>query len=362
MLFNRVKTPDSIAPFSPRSIRKILVVNVDGIGDVLLATPLLHSLRKAFPSSEISYFIKSPVMERVLSGLNIVDDFFHIPTKASLLKTLNLVLTMRKRNYDLVITKTETDRIKGPLFSYLIGAKYRAGEVSQSWGELGFLYNIRVPLNMKQHQVESNADILQAVTGLRPENNLLFHITPSEVKEAEAKLKELDFGPDEKFVAIHPGCVSVEKFKRWPAKNFIKMIEYLNDEHGLRSLVLGGPDELDLISTFSESNVPHAINTLSLGATAEILKRASFFLGNNSGLSHLAAAFGTPSITIIHKYRNNRSCPFGAIKQTVVSESDPGKGAYDLATVRVEQVTKAIDGFIATNRLNRTSVNVTTDR
>ena len=103
--------------------------------------------------------------------------------------------------------------------------------------------------------------------------------------------------------------------KEWPQENYIQLVNKLTEQYNLSILLCGGKNEktyLESIVKRANSNVK-AISDFSLLSIIEILKRTSLFIGNDSGLLHIATTLGVPSIGILFGGHFSRYFPYGSM-------------------------------------------------
>jgi ADP-heptose:LPS heptosyltransferase len=117
------------------------------------------------------------------------------------------------------------------------------------------------------------------------------------------------------FIAIQPGCgdTPVGRAKRWPAEKFAKLIDLLA-ERGRDVVVIEGPEERGVgrqISDLSRDHPPVLELAGPLGHAAAVLEAATLYVGTDSGLAHVAAAVGTPPVTLFAAGDPVRVGPFG---------------------------------------------------
>src|SRR5262249_1448857 len=124
---------------------------------------------------------------------------------------------------------------------------------------------------------------------------------------------------DERFIAIHAGSARtvLAQAKRWPTENYAELITELRREMSQPIVLLEGPDEggvADEIVGKLKANIPEFSVlklTAPLGEAAAVLERSALYVGSDSGLAHLAAAVGTPAVTLFGPADPDRVCPFG---------------------------------------------------
>jgi ADP-heptose:LPS heptosyltransferase len=100
------------------------------------------------------------------------------------------------------------------------------------------------------------------------------------------------------FVAVHPGSGSPAK--NWPAERYAALLDLLAGQHGLAAIVLGGPADASALLVLHDqaSSVPSPIVDRPLLVVAALLRRAAAFVGNDSGLAHLAGLLGLPTLAL----------------------------------------------------------------
>jgi ADP-heptose:LPS heptosyltransferase len=149
-------------------------------------------------------------------------------------------------------------------------------------------------------------------------------VTDGDRARATKLLEELGLTSRTPFVAIHAGSATtiLAEAKRWPAQKYAELIGALHIELPHEIVLLEGPDEAGVaeeIMSASQAQSPairiaglHLLKlTGGLGDVAAILERAAIYAGTDSGLAHLAAAVGTPAVTIFAPADPERVCPFG---------------------------------------------------
>ena len=127
------------------------------------------------------------------------------------------------------------------------------------------------------------------------------------------------------YVAIHPGSGSAAK--NWPADQYASLVDRLHAEYGLASVVLGGPADAEaLVVLHDRPGQPPAAELVErpLLVVAALLGRAAAFLGNDSGLSHLAGLLGVPTLALFGPSDPTVWAPLGPRVRVLRSASLPG--------------------------------------
>src|SRR4030095_16423254 len=124
-----------------------------------------------------------------------------------------------------------------------------------------------------------------------------------------------------KFALIHPAAAFATK--QWATANFARVVEYLGDK-GIPAVAIAGPHETALLDELrSESAVKVTTFDLSLPEVPALVKRAQIFVGNDSGIAHIAAAVGTPSVVIFGSSNTAHWRPWNTAPAEVVLEEMP---------------------------------------
>jgi heptosyltransferase-2 len=159
------------------------------------------------------------------------------------------------------------------------------------------------------HEVERNLALLK-VLGFKPSNiHPYFHLHESHRVRAAEFLRGID---DLDFVGMH--CHSLA-FKRWPVEHFAAVADWLVEEFQVRVLLLGGPEEGEVAARLlAQVKLPEKMSNLvgktTLQEAAALAEACSFFVSDDSGLMHVAAALGTPVVGIFGCTDPVKNAPF----------------------------------------------------
>lgn len=301
---------------SPDSKAKILVVKLSDIGDVLTATPALRSLRRSFPHAHITALIP-PHTREVLEGSHLVDEvilfekaIFDRPlgvfSPCAMAEGVALFQRLRRGRYDIVIIMhhltTRWGAWKYALLALATGAKIRLGlDNGRGW----FLTDRVQDFGFgAKHEVEYWVEVAGRL-GAKPDYGSLEFPLRSAIGGSGQALdtpgeRLWGVGP---MVAIHPGSGEYSRARRWPAQRFAQVARRLSQEDGARIVLVGGPKEVDLAEEVArglDMNPPpiNLAGRTNLKELAAFLRSCSVFLGNDSGVMHLAAAVGTSVVAL----------------------------------------------------------------
>lgn len=278
-------------------IGRILVIRLRSIGDTVLATPTLKALRRYLPAAKIDVLLEDWVAP-LLEGFAAIDRV--IPVSTGTAERMRTAAILRSGKYDVVIN------LHGGTTSGFLtratGAPYRIGYSNYQYP---FLYNLKLSSSSdfwnrrSTHSVEQQL-ALAGFAGI-PVSDLPETELPV-TKEAELLLlprleRESLVDSDTRFALVHPGASSYTK--RWASENYSVLIDRLADLD-IRSVLVGSKDEEPLVSGISQSaRVPvSTFVDLTLPEVTALARRAAVFVGNDSGIAHIAAAVGTPPVVI----------------------------------------------------------------
>jgi len=296
----------------------ILVVKLASMGDLLLSTPALRTLRETYPQARIDLLV-TPESAGILKGWQAIDHIivldkylFDYPSQMllhpeQLLRLTVFWNTLRDGHYDAVLLLHHLTlpfgRLKHQLLMRASGAKWRVGLDNGH----GWFLNVRVKDDGfgARHEAEYNMAVAQAV-GARVTDKRLF-IPLSEQDRVRARQLLYNEVASEStprpIIALHPGSGGYSTARRWAPERFAKLADTLFHDFGGQVVLVGGPEEAALhqqIMSMIRSTVP--VRSLagkgSIHVTAAILELVDLFVGNDAGPMHLAAAVGTPVVAI----------------------------------------------------------------
>lgn len=271
-----------------------LVIALRRIGDVLLTTPLIHSIRSAHPDARIDALVFKGTGS-ILAGNPDLNTVHEIPHKLTFSGYRDF-WQEHGRRYQWAISTQSGDR--PTLLALLAGKQHLApltGENSKDWWRKHFLTRSIAPSDPGSHVVQRYLALGKALA-IPPEAQLVAPAAP-----AFAVSETLGFDPAKQpFVVCHP--MPMFTYKRWPDAQWRKLIERLL-EAGFRVAISGGPGAeeraaIDGILGNLAGKVSNLAGRLSFAELAEVLKQATGYYGTDTSVTHLAAATGIPVTAI----------------------------------------------------------------
>jgi lipopolysaccharide heptosyltransferase II len=300
---------------------KILVISLAGIGDTILATPLIRELRANFPDAQIDALVLWAGSKDLLEGnpfLNTIHQRnFLKETKTS---SLRFLWPLRQTRYDISINSHPQSRIHYRATARFIGARRRISHLYECCGAMDkMLVNETLPQDYQKHSVDLNLEIL-ALLGKKPSRaNHSLDIFLSEAEHAWADAFLATHGLQERpRLGLHVGSGGTKNLtlKRWPLSHYIELLTKVRQGWpDLAILLFGGPEEdPELQRIIEEHRSPSVIRVRSqnLRQAAALMERCSVFLSVDTALMHIAAAVKTPRQIVIEAPTFNKTNePYG---------------------------------------------------
>jgi ADP-heptose:LPS heptosyltransferase len=294
--------------------RRVVLILPCCIGDVVLGTAVLRALRRAYPDAHITWAVGSWSHDAIARhpDLNGMLDTGHsaLPVKSP--GTFwHFVRQLRAGDFDLAVSL-----IRSPLMSLAValsGIPVRAGVDSAG---RGFGYNIRADVNpaSERHEAEIYLDVARAL-GINTEG--CYASTPphsEDLAAARAAVASLNIeGP---FAVINPAGGSnpgmVLDAKRYPPHGLSVIARGLQ-ANGLPVIVTAGPNDgllVDALQREMDAPLPTLVGRLTLSQIGALASLSGVYIGNDTGLTHLAAASGAKTVMLMGPSSPHRYAPF----------------------------------------------------
>lgn len=284
---------------SKQIVNKIIVFRALQLGDWLCAIPAIRALRTAYPKAEIT-LCGMPWSKFLLDRFPAYfDKFIHFPGFPGLPEQeffpadfTGFLAEVQGQRFDLAIQMQGNGSVVNPMVE-LFGARYTAGF---------FLTGHYYPDNglFTEYpnygpEIERHLHLMSFLGIPLCGNELEFGVTETDNKE----LKELGLPiAQQKYICVHPG--SRGAWRQWPVEHFAALADRCA-ESGFTPVITGTKEELEIASAVAghmQQQPVMAIGRTSIGAAAALIKNSYALISNCTGVSHMAAAFKTPSVVI----------------------------------------------------------------
>ncbi len=287
-------------PLKEYKPEKIIIRMPNWIGDLVMATPILTDIRKAYPNAHITAMSRSPICDLLREDRDI-DELFCFSKVNSFGRRdelRDIIEKLRRGNYDLGILLTH---------SFSSAWWFWWGKVKR---RLGYQCNARsllltdkVPLPphvQQQHLVLTYKMLLEPLGIPISETKPRLFVADKELDEARTLLKQLGITPQHRLVGINPGA-AYGSAKCWLPNRFREVTERLLGQEDIRIIYFGDQASMPLVKEICQGLPSPVINLAGLTSLRELtclIKLCSVLLTNDSGPMHLAAALGTPVVAL----------------------------------------------------------------
>lgn len=303
------------------SLGNILVVSLQGIGDLVLVTPLLRALKAAYPLSKLAVLTFESNKE-VLNSNPSVDNIitFRATDKLNIIKIAVFLATLRREHFDLAICAYPSG-LRSALIAYLIGAGERFGQRFSMFRNYKWLFTKQAPVTEIKHAVLLNLDFLKLL-GIDPDDAAkepIFHISDEDTRFALDFLRSSGINDGDLIISIHAGGGSE---RSWQQERFGEVADVLIEKKNAKIIFIGSSKETALVEKIRGSmkgKSSTAAGRMNLAQTGALLKQTKFLICNNSGPMHIAAALDIPTVSFSGPVDQKIHGPLG--KRHIILES-----------------------------------------
>lgn len=322
--------------------KKILIINIFGIGDVLFTTPIIENIKMQCPSCEIGYIANKRTKMLLENDQRIDkvfvfdrDDFVVICKKSKIQyikKCLDFIKQIKSYNYDCVLDLS-LSTVMG-LLTMLAGIKTRIGF---NYKNRGFFLNNKIELKGYQdkHIVEFYGSLLEKIGIKMFKNKLNINISSDTKKWVESFLKEQKLDQSKILIGLVPGGGASwgkeSSFKRWPAEKYAKIADNLIEKLNAEIILFGGAYEVGLCQGIADSMnnpVKIAAGKTNLEQFIAISGKCSLLILNDGGPLHMAVAAGARTVSIFGPVDENVYGPYPKEGHSVITSNVSCRPCY----------------------------------
>ncbi|MFA8344035.1 MAG: glycosyltransferase family 9 protein [Rhodothermaceae bacterium] len=261
--------------------KKILVIRLSSLGDVILTTPVVRAIKEQYPEASIDFVVKPEFGDAIKYNQNI-DNIFYYSKKEEEIRSL--LLSLNENKYDLVIDLQNNKRSKKICKSLRTSVvKYKKSSVKR------FML-VKFKINRLKNYLRVSEKYVTGIEDLQLDDKSPEIHFPKE-------FQEIKLPPGKKYIGICPGTKHITKM--WPIEYFIELGKKLN-ELGYTVLLFGGKDDIDLckyVSIYVKDSINLANND-ELLKLADGMRHCDLLICNDSGMMHTASALNKPLIAI----------------------------------------------------------------
>lgn len=299
----------------PEVVNRVGVVVNPALGDTMLASAAVRDLRELYPRAQLIFFAAGSNIA-VARMMQEIDDLVVIP----MTRPWEAIQRMREARLDVLVDFTSWQRLTA-MMSYLSGARFRVGFArAGQYRHRG--YDATVPHLGTCHELE-NLRRMTAFLGTRQ------HLAPRLAVSGEIESVEFAYKRVVVFHAWASGALSM--LREWPEENWVRLAERLQSPDRIFVLT-GGPGDRARCEQFQQRleqvglTVHVQIGSRGLDEVARVLLQAELLVSVNTGIMHLGAILGTPTVALNGPNAANRWGPVGARVANV--ETCDGSGGF----------------------------------
>lgn len=285
--------------------RKIVVRCPNWVGDLVMCTPSLRSLRQHFVNAHITIMVK-PSLRPVVEQLPFFDDIIEYEPKGrdrGWRRYLSVVKTLRQKQFDLGILMPHS--FSSALLFFLSGIPERAGYNRNARGWLLThklppirVQGVRVPVNM----VELYLELVRSLGCKDSDKRIELKTSPAAEQWAADFFARQGIKDTDLIIVIIPGA-TFGSSKCWQDGSFAIVADALINEYGAKVIIIPGPGELAIARSIIQKmkRIPIGIDdqVLPLDLLMALIKRCSLLITNDTGPRHFGVAFDKPVIVIM---------------------------------------------------------------
>ncbi|MEW6609161.1 MAG: glycosyltransferase family 9 protein [bacterium] len=275
---------------------KILLIQLRRIGDVLMTTPAVKSLKKRFPETKIT-FLTEPPSDEIFRHNPYVDEILLHNRHFKAKDYLKFIQELRKRRFDLVIDFFSNPR--SAQIAFFSGAKHRIGFNFRGRAWL-YTSKVNLPQDKNLYSAIHKLHLLKPL-GIDVEDcQIEFFCSSQDYEYARELTRKLGITANDFVIALCP--VSRREYRVLPAEKFAWISDGLIKKYNAKILFMWGHNEKGFIDkvksrmkyaerTFDDYEIP------TISQIRALFEKVNFYIGNDNGIRHIAIAAGTPTVT-----------------------------------------------------------------
>ena len=307
------------------NIRNILVRTPNWIGDVVMSLPAMEALKANFPDSNVTVLAKPWVKDLLEDTPWVSEILLYEPDRGPLNKAKSVIATARRikqRGYDVAFLFQNA--FEAALLVWLGRIGRRVGYRIDGRGAL-LTHGVAPDKDTRAaHQVEYYLNLLRQVGLDAPTKDPVLSMPYVRTKRARELIRHRGGASGHVTVGIGPGAIYGQA-KRWPADRFARLADIAAERWKANILIFGSEKEKHIGESVQETMKQPCINlcgNTSLKEAMELLSACDFFVTNDSGLMHVSAALGVPTLAIFGSTDPMATGPRGPKTRVVRHEVD----------------------------------------
>jgi ADP-heptose:LPS heptosyltransferase len=278
--------------------KMILIIKLDAIGDVLRTTSILHSLKKKYTDSSITWLTKANAAD-LFKNNNFVDKVLvyensHTLSDISLIK-YDLVINLDPSPVSSSLASFAKGEVKVGFGLNKKGKVYPFNNEAEEWFEMGAFDNLKAK-NIKTYQ-----EVIHEICSLSFEKGkIIFNLTEDESLNGDNFYDSNGLTNYDKIIGINAGASDRWEFKKWRKEGYVELMKNLSKEYKCAFLLFGGKNEAGLNKELLKvgNNVIDTGSDNSLRVLASYIDLCDVLVTGDTLAVHLATALDVPSVCI----------------------------------------------------------------
>jgi len=293
-------------------LKKFLIINPFGIGDVLFTTPVIKAIKDSYPDAVVDYWCNQRVEPLLTANPDINKIFalsrgdlkkiFHKSILEGIYKFFNLLYRIKKEHFDISLDFSSEDRYS--LIIKLLGIKRRVGFNYKKRGRY-LTDKVDTEGYSSKHVVEYYLDLLKPL-GIKPKrHNLALHVSNTADLKSGNILSRYGISDKDLIIGIAPGAGASwgkdAAIKHWPAIRFAQLADTIISDFGAKVLILGDESEkpiADIIVNTMQNKAIDLTGKTTLEELIAIISKLRILIANDGGPLHMAVAEGINTVSI----------------------------------------------------------------
>lgn len=276
-------------------MKKILIIQTAFLGDLILTLPLVQIAKRQMPEYSIDIMVIPSTSEILKNNPLVGNVIVYDKRNSGLGDMLKFSRQLKKNKYDILISPHRSGR--SAILNFLASPKTSIGFDKSS---MSFLYNHTVKYETGLHEIQRNLKLLEPL-GIH-ETDIIrpkLFVGENDNSVVDTVMTELSLSEDENFVTIAPG--SVWFTKRFPESKFADLCKRLSSI-GIRSVLVGGEKDIEtgvrILKETNSKKVSDLTGKLTMLQSAELIRRSSLLVTNDSAPLHIGNAMETPVFAV----------------------------------------------------------------
>ena len=291
--------------YTPKNVTNILILRLDGLGDLVISTAALREIRQGFPNAKITLVV-GPWAKDIAKCIThydrlIIHDcflfgLFRGKRRLNLKREVSFIRELRNSQFDLGID------LRGDLLSivplFLSGARFRFAKDTRGGGFL-LTHVVKWDRESQRHEKDKALKLVEVLGVDVKRRDTELTVLEEDQEYVEEYLSRKGIQPSDNLVTIAPRALFF--WRSWRPERFAEVASLAVNVFRYRVVLTGSGEDrriLKRISALADSDTINTVGDLTLSHVVALISRSAVFLGNDSGLIHVAAAMKTPMIQL----------------------------------------------------------------